>query len=102
MVDNIQPGVERLIDSPSEREGVSLILGVTDASSEDVVNQIEETGARVEESLFYDNLAVAIDRNTNIDQLCKLDVVTSVEIEGTWEPMNEGNLHTPGTNHKQN
>lgn len=105
MVDNVQPGVERLIDAPDEREGVTLIVGVEDASSDVITDRIEGTGATVEASLYYDNLAVAIDEETDLDALCSLDGVTSVEIEGVWEPMgreDEGNSHTPGTARKQN
>jgi len=99
MVDNIQPGVKKLLESPAEREGVTLIVGVKDASSESIISAIEGTGAAVEESLFYDNLAVSIDEKTDLRSLCSLEAVTSVEIEGVWEPMDggSGNSHTLGT-----
>lgn len=97
MLDHLQPGVEALLDAPTDRKGVTLIVGVED-DSEQVIEQIEATGATVEESLFYDNLAVAIDPETDLRRLCTLDEVTSVEIEGTWEPMDEGNFRTRGLN----
>lgn len=97
MANSIQPGVEKLVDSPRKRNDVSLIVGVDDSSSESVIGRIEDTGATVEESLFYDNLAVAIDEETDLETLCTLEEVTSVEIEGVWEPMDEGNFRTPGT-----
>lgn len=100
MIDHIQPGVKRLLDSPEDRQGVTLIVGVEDSSSDQIIDAIERTGATVEESLFYDNLAVSINESTELRELCTLDTVTSVEIEGVWEPMDEGgmgNSHTLGT-----
>jgi hypothetical protein len=94
MTTNVQPGVEQLFDSPAEREGKSLIVSVADASSEEIISQIEATEATVEESLFYDSLAVSISPETDLEQLCGLDPVESVEIEGTWEALDEGNSHT--------
>lgn len=96
-MDNVQPGVEKLLDAPDDRTDVSLVLGVSDADAESVHQAVEQTGATVEESLFYDNLVVGIDPDTDLRRLCRLDSVSTVEVEGTWEQMDEGNSDTQGT-----
>ncbi len=105
MAPNIQPGVEALLENPDERAGVSLILGVEDAESEELIAQIESTGAEVDESLFYDNLAVSISDETDLATLCSIEGVDSVEIEGVWEPLEDGdqeNFRTPSSAHPKN
>lgn len=98
MADNIQPGVQKLLDNPSSIEGVSLIVSLKETPSDAVIGRIEETGATVEEELFYDNLAVSIDSDTDLKKLCSLTEIDSVEIEGKWEAMDEGNFRTLSLN----
>lgn len=82
---DVQPGVRERIDSPTSGNEVDLIVGV-DGTTDEAVDRVEAEGGTVEERLPYDSLAVSI-AETDLDALCSLDVVTSVEIEGKWEPM---------------
>ena len=91
----IQPGVKDRLDSPTSGEKVTLIVGVLEVSDE-VCDSVEATGAIVEERLFYDSLAVTIDE-ADLGKLCGLDVVTSVEIEGEWETLSQGNSSLLGS-----
>lgn len=82
---DIQPGVRERIRSPTSGHEVALIVGI-DGATESAVRLVEDEGGTVEERLPYDSLAVSI-AETDLDALCSLDVVTSVEVEGKWEPM---------------
>ena len=81
------------MNSPNSGREITLIVGV-DSSSEEVLDQIQDIGAKIEEELFYNSLAVSIDE-TNLEALTSLDAVTTVELEGEWEQMVEGNFHIP-------
>lgn len=91
----LQPGVRERLNSPTSGEIVTLIVGVTDPTSDDVQEAIEAAGGEIEDQLYYECLAVSIDE-TDLDALCELDVVTTVEIEGKWESMqeDEGNFRS--------
>ena len=85
---NLQPGVRERLESPTPGRDVTLIVGVTDSSSKDVTEAVEDVGGEVEETLYYDSLAVTINES-DLDALCSLDTVLSLEIEGEWEPMED-------------
>lgn len=95
---DVQPGVRERIDSPTPGDEVDLIVGI-DGATDVAVDRVEAEGGTVEDRLPYDSLAVSI-AETDLDALCSLDVVTSVEIEGKWEPMEaeEGFRSRPGSN----
>lgn len=93
---DVQPGVRERIRSPTSGREVDLIVGI-DGTASEAVRLVEAEGGTVEEELPYDSLAVSI-AETDLDALCSLDVVTSVEVEGKWEPM-EGDFRShPGSN----
>lgn len=71
--------VEERLESPTVGETVTLIVGVTGETSI-AVEQISTVGGEVEEELPYESLAVSIDES-DLESLCNLDVVESVEIE---------------------
>lgn len=86
----IQPGVRRRKESPTRGEEVTLLVGYEAPSSDVAVEWVRGAGGIVEDRLPYDTLAVRISES-DLDSLCSIDGVTSVEIEGKWEQMNEGN-----------
>lgn len=71
------------LDSPRTDETVTLIVGVSVDTSV-AIEQIESVGGNVEEELPYHSLAVAVDE-PNLDDLCCLDIVETVEIEKEYE-----------------
>lgn len=90
MTPDIQSGVRKRLESPTEGEWVTLIVGVTDSESDTVVNTVESTGGEVEKRIPHDYLAVATDEE-NLPALCDLDVVTSVLLEGESTTLDSGN-----------
>lgn len=89
----IQPGVRRRRESPTTGEEVALLVGYGDVPESQAVEAVEASGAVVEDRLLYDTLAVRIDE-ADLDALCSVESVATVEIEGTWEPMDEGNSNS--------
>lgn len=86
----LDPGVEQRLESPSSEE-VSLIVGVEDSKSDTVIERVSESGATIEEILPCDYIAASIS-DDNLQELCSLDVVSSVEIEGRGETLETGNF----------
>lgn len=80
--------VEDHLESSNTGETITLIVGVEDSTSDDVVEQVTATGAEIEERLPYDSLAVSIEED-DLQALCSLDVITTVEIEGEWKQLGE-------------
>jgi hypothetical protein len=81
MSTQLDPGVKRRIKSPSDGERVTLIIGVENDSTDDVVDTVSSAGATVEDQLPCDYLAVSI-KEPDLEDLCDLEVVSSIEIEG--------------------
>lgn len=91
MAAQLQPGVKSRMKRPTEDEEVTLIVGVTDTKA--ATEAIQEVGGTVEEELFYDSLAVSINE-AQLEALCDLNSVETVEIEAEWEQMNS-DFRTP-------
>lgn len=94
MTSDIQSGVRKRLESPTEGKTVTLIVGVTDSESDAIVGTVEDTGAEVEKRIPHDYLAVAINEE-DLEALCDLDVVTSVSIEGKSTTLDSENFHSP-------
>lgn len=77
---DLETGVERRLESPSEGEEVRLIVGVK-SGSDGVAEQLVEAGATVHDELPLDYFAVSTTEE-RIANLCELDTVTSIEIDG--------------------
>jgi uncharacterized protein YcfL len=92
MPPQLASAVEDRLETPRSGETVSLIVGVTKTSDE-VIASVEATGATVEQRLFYDSLAVSVAEEA-LDELCGLEVVETVEIEGQWKQLDAENFRT--------
>lgn len=88
---NIQPSIEQIVESPEQGERVTLIVGTESNEIKRVEEEINQIG-EVEERVPIDCLAVNIPEE-NMGDLCDIDGVTSIEIEGTWRA-EEGNLYS--------
>lgn len=94
----IQPGVEERAQSPTAGEVVTLIVGVSDDEEDPVESGIEEIGGSVKERLPYDTLVVSIEE-TRLEELCEISGISTIELEGVWEPMGDINFpFPPGSN----
>lgn len=71
--------VEECLESPTAGSEITLIVGVA-SDTDDAVEPISAIGGDVEEELPYNSLAVTIDES-DLQHLCELDFVESVEIE---------------------
>lgn len=89
----IQPSVERVLESPTEGANATLIVGVEAGYLSRVKSSVSEF-AEVEEEVPVNCLAVRI-KETDIHRLSDLDGVISIEVEGTWEAQSQGNLNSP-------
>ncbi|GAA0279646.1 hypothetical protein [Halobacterium noricense] len=94
MTPQLQPGVERRLESPTEGATVTLLIGVREDTEEATAEQISHIGGDVEEILPYNTLAVSIDE-TSLSELCAIETVETVEIEGTWEAADDPNFRSP-------
>lgn len=83
-------GVERRLQSHEESE-LTLIIGVDDSESTDVIQAVEDTGAEIEEKLPLDYLAVSI-LEKDLNDLCQLDIVSSVDLEGEGSTLNDSDF----------
>lgn len=92
MTPQLTSAVEDRLETPQLGETVTLIVGVTETSPE-VVEDVEAAGATVEDVLFYDSLAVSV-AESDLQALCTLDAVETVEIEGKWEQLDAENFRT--------
>jgi|GEM_PF-3842704 len=81
------------MDNPVQGEDITLIVGVTNADSESVLDDVRDVGAEIEETLYGDYLIVLIEE-TKLSQLSELDFITHIEIEGEASPL-EGNSNSP-------
>lgn len=94
MAANIQPGVREKANSPVEGKKATLLIGVQEDMEQAVIERIEEVGGDVEDNLHYNTLAVSIYED-DLEDLCSTEGITSIELEGAWEPMDEGNFRYP-------
>lgn len=92
MTTKIQPGVRRRLESPDSESDVTLLVGVS-GPQEAAAEQVSSF-AEVEEELPYGTLAVTVSEK-NLEKLCNLACVESVEIEGTWQQADDPNLQSP-------
>lgn len=88
MTAQLASGIKDRLESPNTGESITLIIGVDDVTSDAVIEQVESSGAEIHERLPYDSIAASIDED-DLDELCSLDVVTSVEIEGRWKQLSD-------------
>lgn len=79
MAPDLDPGVEQRIASPDEGTEVRLILGV-ETTSDEVKERLENAGVTVHDELPLDYYAVSTTED-QLEVLCELDVVTSIEID---------------------
>lgn len=86
MPQHIHKGVRDRRDSPTQNEEVTLIVGVEESTSDQTSQWIEDIGGEVEERLPYDYLAVSI-AEQELENLCSIETITSVEIEGSSESL---------------
>lgn len=84
-------GVERRLESCETSGVVTLIVGVEDCDSESVLQRVRDSGAEIEDKLPLDYLAVSIPEE-NLEELCNLSVVTSVDIEGKGTTLSESDF----------
>jgi hypothetical protein len=82
----LESGVERRIESPDPEADVTLIVGVTDSEASEVLESIRQTGATIEDHLPLGYLTVSV-AESDLEQLCELEVVNSVEIEGSGKTL---------------
>jgi len=75
--------VRSRLGSPTPGETVSLIVGYS-GDAEDAIEAMSDAGGEVEEKLPYNSVAVTIEE-VDLEALCSLDVVTTVEIEKQYE-----------------
>lgn len=85
MSPSLESGVRDRMENPSEGKEVALLVKMAEAS-ESTVEEIEETGARVEERLELGYLAVSTVEE-QLGALCELDTVARIEIEGEGSVM---------------
>ena len=78
MPEYVDPAVEKLRDSESE-DRVTLLVGVS-GDREDVQERLRKHGATVEDSLGRATIRVTVP-TSQVDVLCDLDGVKSIEIE---------------------
>ena len=90
MTPQLASAVEDRLEAPRSGETVTLIVGVTETSAE-AVEAVEAAGATVEDELFYDSLAVSV-AESDLRELCALEIVETVEIEGKWKQLAAGNF----------
>lgn len=90
----LQPGVERILESPDSDMSVTLIVGVDESSKEEIKTQINRIGD-VEEELPVACLAVSVSQ-PNLQEICDIDGIESVEIEGTWRAEEGNSKSLPG------
>lgn len=80
MAPELESGVQERLESPTEGEEIYLIVEV-DETSDSVLEQIESTGAIVEDTLPLDHLAVRTEE-PYLQDLWALNSVLSMEVEG--------------------
>jgi len=82
----IQPGVHKRMENPDDAR-VTLLVGLK-AATQANVEQLENIGD-VEEVLPYDIVAVSV-HEEELEALCSLDTVESIEVEETGSQMQSG------------
>lgn len=80
MTPDIEPSVQRRSESPEAGTSVRLIVGV-DSINTETRAQLRGAGATLHDELPLDYVSVTIAEN-NLQSLCSLDSVTSVELDG--------------------
>lgn len=85
MSPSLESGVQDRMENPSEGKEVALLIKMAEAS-ESTVEEIEATGARVEERLELSYLAVSTVEE-RLGALCELDTVARIEIESEGSVM---------------
>lgn len=80
MAPDLDPGVERLLESPEAGAEARLLVGVEEPSDE-VRERLVAAGASVHDELPLDYYSVTVPEK-RLAELCALDVVTSVALDG--------------------
>ena len=88
MASSIDSGVRKRMEEPSEGNEITLLVKLKE-TSDAVVNDVEATGVTVEEQIPLNYIAVTA-KETELEDLCQLDAVESVEIEGKGAVMTSG------------
>lgn len=88
MTAKLAAAVQDRLEAPTAGNNVTLIVGVSD---EDAIERISEIGGSIEEELPYDCLAVSIDE-ADLEELCNLDNVTSVEMEKEYHTLGDSDF----------
>lgn len=86
----IESGVKRRAKNPTEGKDVNLIVGIEGTNSE-ATKAIQSIGGVVEHDLPKQYLSVTIEED-HLEELCSLEVVSSVEIEGSGEVLNQADF----------
>lgn len=94
MPPSIRQHIEAWRENSDTSGSLTFIVGVTDATSDEVLAKITSVGAEIEDNLGYDFLRIS-GTDDEIARVESLDVVTSVEIEGSGRMLDEGNSHSP-------
>ena len=93
MPEYIQSGVRKRCDNPSSETEVALIVGIENTSEEQVIEQIQQLGGEIEERLPYNFIAASI-LEQSLEELCSIDGIESVEVEGESRVLEEGNFRS--------
>lgn len=80
-------------ESPESGSKVTLLVRVSDSSSEDVLKAIQEEGGEIDKVLGHDFLRVTI-LEESLDGLISLETTNSVEIEGHGKTLTSGNSNS--------
>ena len=91
---DLSSGVEKILENPTSGEDISLIVSIDRGDTDEVVTAIEAAGGVVEMIISNEDLAVTIDERA-LSEVCELERVESVEVEGTGRVLDSGDFQSP-------
>lgn len=93
MSPQIETGVRDRMNNPSENTNVTLIVDLDVHDSTSVVDEVNSAGqnTNVVETLPFGSMVVSAPES-ELEQLCDLSVINSIEIEGEGRVLDSGNL----------
>lgn len=93
-MEDLSSGVEKILENPTSGEDISLIVSLEQGTTDEVVTDIEAAGGVVEMIISDEDLAVTIDERA-LSEICDLENVESVEVEGKGRVLDSGDFQSP-------
>ena len=95
----VEQEVKHMRENPDSGASTTLLLGVGDASLDDIEDRIESIGGEVTERLPFDTLEVTVPE-TLVADILEIEGLESVETDGSLEDLSQGNFpHLRNSSH---